>query len=84
MAGEVRPEQVAGVIDELSPDLLALQEVDVGIPRTQHQDQAKILGKMLGMNYKFFPVVKNGAQKYGLAILSRFPFRHVRVGCLGI
>jgi endonuclease/exonuclease/phosphatase family metal-dependent hydrolase len=61
---------------------VALQEVDAGIPRTHHQDQAKILGEMLQMDYRFFPVVKNGDQKYGLAILSRFPFQDVRIGML--
>jgi endonuclease/exonuclease/phosphatase family metal-dependent hydrolase len=82
MHGEVRPEGVAGVIDELSPDLVALQEVDAGIPRTHHQDQAKVLARILNMDYRFFPVVTNGNQKYGLAILSRFPFQRVRVGWL--
>ncbi|MGD2099296.1 MAG: endonuclease/exonuclease/phosphatase family protein [Desulfobacterales bacterium] len=80
--GSVRPEQVAAVIDELTPDLVALQEVDANIPRTHNTDQAKLLAKALGMDFSFFPVVKNGDQKYGLAILSRFPFQHVRVGWL--
>jgi endonuclease/exonuclease/phosphatase family metal-dependent hydrolase len=82
MDGKVRPEKIAGVIDSLSPDVVALQEVDAGIPRTHHQDQPKILGEMLEMNCSFFPVVKNGDQKYGLAILSRFPFQDVRIGRL--
>jgi endonuclease/exonuclease/phosphatase family metal-dependent hydrolase len=82
MDGKVRPERIAEVIDDLSPDVVALQEVDAGIPRTHHQDQAKIIGEMLGMDFRFFPVVKNGNQKYGLAILSRFPFQDVRVGWL--
>ena len=82
MDGKVRPEKIAGVIDSLSPDVVALQEVDAGIPRTHHQDQPKILSEMLEMNCSFFPVVKNGDQKYGLAILSRFPFEDVRVGWL--
>jgi len=82
MDGKVRPERIAGVIDELSPDVVALQEVDASIPRTHRQDQAKIIGEMSGMDFRFFPVVKNGNQKYGLAILSRFPFQDVRVGRL--
>ena len=82
MDGQVRPQRVAGVIGKLNPDLVALQEVDAGIPRTHNQYQAKILGEMLGMDYRFFPVVKNGDQKYGLAILSCFPFQDVRVGRL--
>ena len=82
MDGKVCPELIAVVIDELSPDVVALQEVDAGIPRTHHQDQAKIIGEILGMDFRFFPVVKNEDQKYGLAILSRFPFQDVRVGRL--
>ena len=82
MDGKVRPEKVAGVIDELSPDVVALQEVDAGIPRTHHQDQAKVIGEKLGMDFRFFPVVKNGDQKYGLAILSRFPLQDLRSGRL--
>lgn len=80
--GVVRLEQVAAVIDDLTPDLVALQEVDAGIPRTHKQDQAKTLGEMLGMDYRFFPVVQNGNQKYGLAMLSRLPFQNVRTGRL--
>ena len=82
MDGSVGPERIAGVIDELAPDVVALQEVDAGIPRTHHQEQAKILGETLGMDYRFFPVVKNGDQKYGLAILSRLRFQDVRIGRL--
>ena len=80
--GLVRPEQVAGVIDELRPHLVALQEVDSGIPRTHYQDQPKILGRLLGMDYRFFPVVKNGDQKYGLAIMSRYPIQQARTNWL--
>jgi endonuclease/exonuclease/phosphatase family metal-dependent hydrolase len=82
MDGKVSPERVAAVIDEITPDLVALQEVDAGIPRTHYQKQAKILGEILSMDYRFFPVVKNGYQKYGLAILSRFPFQSVSIGWL--
>lgn len=84
MDGTVGPERVAGVIDELTPDVVALQEVDADIPRTLKQDQAKILGGLLGMDYRFFPVVTNGDQKYGLAILSRLPFQNVRFGWLPV
>ena len=69
--GMVGPEKVAAVIAEPAPDLVALQEVDAGIARTLYQHQAKILGELLGMDSRFFPLVLNGEQKYGLAILSR-------------
>ena len=80
--GKVNPERIGAVIEELTPDLVALQEVDVGMPRTNNQDQPKILGKMLDMDHWFFPVVVDGHQKYGLAILSRFPFQNLRAGWL--
>lgn len=80
--GAVGPERVAKVIRQLTPDLVALQEVDAGIPRTHHQNQARLLGELVGMDFRFFPVVKNGDQEYGLAILSRFPIQNVRFGWL--
>jgi endonuclease/exonuclease/phosphatase family metal-dependent hydrolase len=82
MDGQVSLERIAAVIEELAPDLVALQEVDVDMARTHNQNQPKILGKLLDMDYWFFPVVVNGHQKYGLAILSRFAFQNVRVGRL--
>ncbi len=72
MDKKVNPERIAGVIGDLAPDIVALQEVDNGIPRTHHQDQAQLLAEMLNMEAFFFPVVRNGRQKYGLAVLSRF------------
>jgi len=69
---KVAPERIAGVIDDAAADIVALQEVDNGISRTHHQHQAKLLAEMLNMEFFFFPVVKNGHQKYGLAVLSRF------------
>jgi endonuclease/exonuclease/phosphatase family metal-dependent hydrolase len=72
MDKRVNPERIARVIGDSAPDLVALQEVDDGIPRTHHQDQAKLLADMLKMEAFFFPVVKSGRQKYGLAVLSRF------------
>jgi endonuclease/exonuclease/phosphatase family metal-dependent hydrolase len=69
---KVAPERIARVIDDAAADIVALQEVDNGIPRTHHQNQAKLLAEMLNMEFFFFPVVKDGHQKYGLAVLSRF------------
>lgn len=80
--GAVGLEQVAKVISQLTPDLVALQEVDAGIPRTHYQDQAKTLGELVDMDFRFFPVVKKREQKYGLAVLSRLPIQNVRVGWL--
>jgi len=72
MDKRVNPKRIARVIGDLAPDIVALQEVDNGIPRTHHQDQARLLAEMLEMEAFFFPVVISGHQKYGLAVLSRF------------
>lgn len=71
MDKEVNPQRIAKVIGEAAPDVVALQEVDNGIPRTYQQDQAELLAEMLNMKAFFFPVVKEGHQEYGLAVLSR-------------
>jgi endonuclease/exonuclease/phosphatase family metal-dependent hydrolase len=71
------PERIAGAIADLVPDIVALQEVDNGIPRTRYQNQAELLAELLGMHAHFFPLVSSGSQQYGLAVLSRFEFIEV-------
>jgi endonuclease/exonuclease/phosphatase family metal-dependent hydrolase len=46
------------------------------------QDQAGLLGEMLNMEAFFFPLVINGSQKYGLAVLSRFNCLDIRYSLL--
>jgi len=81
---KVAPERIARVIGDSAADVVALQEVDNGIPRTRHQDQAKLLAEMLDMEAFFFPVVSRGDQKYGLAVLSRFKFIDVHCDTLPV
>jgi len=81
---EVKPERIARVIADSAADVVALQEVDNGIPRTHHQDQARVLAEMLDMDAFFFPVVRSGDQKYGLAVLSRLKFLDVHCDWLPI
>jgi endonuclease/exonuclease/phosphatase family metal-dependent hydrolase len=71
MDKKLNPERIARVIGDANPDIVALQEVDNGIPRTRYQDQAGVLAEILNMNPIFFPVVNRGSQKYGLAMLNR-------------
>lgn len=75
-------EKTAGVIADLNPDVVALQEVDVNKLRTNMINQAKWLADRLGMQYLFYPVVKSGSEKYGLAILAGIPMEKIRVGRL--
>ncbi|MFO8082851.1 MAG: endonuclease/exonuclease/phosphatase family protein [Desulfobacterales bacterium] len=75
-------EKIACVIADLDPDVVALQEVDVNKLRTNMINQAKWLADRLGMQYLFYPVVKNGSEKYGLAILAGIPMEKMRFGVL--
>jgi endonuclease/exonuclease/phosphatase family metal-dependent hydrolase len=69
------PERVAEVIHKLDADVLLLQEVDDGVPRSNHDSQVDVLGELLGMKHRsWFPNVEvRGGGRYGNAILSRYP-----------
>ncbi len=59
-------------------DILCLQEVDEGVPRSRGQAQATVLAEALGMPHVAFQrnvKLKHGS--YGNAILSRFPLEEV-------
>jgi endonuclease/exonuclease/phosphatase family metal-dependent hydrolase len=73
MDGRVRLKRIAEEIRASGPDIIALQEVDRFHPRSGFQDQAKRLGKLLGMNSVFSPSLNFGCMQYGNAVLSRFP-----------
>lgn len=65
--------RLAKVIDTLSPDIIALQEVDVGTERASGVDQPALLGKLCRMRYAFGQAMPYQGGQYGEAILSRFP-----------
>ncbi|HYG62074.1 MAG TPA: endonuclease/exonuclease/phosphatase family protein [Thermoanaerobaculia bacterium] len=69
-----RPERVAGIIAHYDPDLVLLQEVDEGAPRSRELDLAKEMAHVL--NFPYFAVGHNVSLRkgrYGNATLSRFP-----------
>lgn len=66
-------EKVGAVLAELRPDVVALQEVDVGVSRTERVDQARVLAERLGMQYVFAGAIVRGGGDYGVALLSRLP-----------
>jgi endonuclease/exonuclease/phosphatase family metal-dependent hydrolase len=69
--------RLAKVINDLSPDLVALQEVDVGTERALGVDQAALLGRLCGMHHAFGQAMPYQGGQYGEAILSRFPIETV-------
>lgn len=73
--------KIAATIQNESPDVVALQEVDVAwSARSNFADQVTELAKALGMQARYAPIYRfPGAspdkplREYGIALLSRFP-----------
>ena len=59
-------------------DVVALQEVDVGVRRTGYFDQPRTLATALGFHYVFAASIKYQEGNYGLAVLSRWPLVQVQ------
>lgn len=74
--------RVAAVIAAEAPDIVALQEVDVGRARTGHVDQAREIARRLGMSSRFHAALKVEEELYGDAILTALPERLVCAGPL--
>ena len=66
-------ERIAGVINKEHPDLVALQEVDRGVRRTQGIDEIAELARLTKLNYAFAHNIDYQGGEYGVAILSKFP-----------
>jgi endonuclease/exonuclease/phosphatase family metal-dependent hydrolase len=71
--------RIAKIIRDLSPDIVALQEVDKGTERAAGVDQAALLGKLCRMHHAFGQGLPYQGGQYGQAILSRFPIEEVCV-----
>ncbi len=82
MDGKISPERIARVIGRHQPDIVALQELDLGRKRTGQIDQPQLIAKELEMHYHFHPSVIVDEEHYGNAILSRYPLDLVRGGHL--
>lgn len=82
MDGKISPERIARVIAQHKPDIVALQEVDVGKIRTGGVDQAHLIAKKLQMDFHFHSTVRVEEEQYGDAILTHLPMRLVKIGKL--
>lgn len=80
--GRLSPQRVAEAIASTEPDIVVLQELDVGRARTGGVDQAEIIARELGMQMHFHPALKVMEELYGDAILTALPSRLVRAGPL--
>ena len=69
-----RPERITEIIDNYKPDIVLLQEVDEGAPRSRELDLARELANDLGFPYRAVGhnvTLRKG--RYGNATLSKYP-----------
>jgi len=65
--------RVAAVLEALSPDITALQEVGDFRGRTDAEAHPEWLADRLGLHMAFGPNVVRGGRRYGNAVLTRLP-----------
>lgn len=80
--GRLSPGRIADVIAAYEPDVVALQELDVGRARTGGIDQAHAIAQALGMQMHFHASLRVLEEEYGNAILTHRPSRLVKAGPL--
>lgn len=76
------PNRVLSVLESGAPDLVALQELDVGQSRSDALDQAAFLAEGLGMEFHFVAARACHGGHYGNAILARIPILEYRSAAL--
>lgn len=82
--GVLDEHRVARVIERYAPDVVALQELDVGRRRSLGRDQPRVLAERLGYGVHFTAARRCEGGTYGNAILTRFPFEVRSEGLLPV
>ncbi len=71
--------RLAQVINESKPDLVALQEVDVGVRRSGQIHEVRELARLTGLAARFGPTQHYEGGLFGNAVLSRLPILDVEI-----
>ncbi len=79
MDGEYDVKRLAEVINKFEPDLVALQEIDVGVERSGRVHQIRELGKHTGMASRYGPTQHYQGGLYGNGVLSKLPILDVAI-----
>ena len=69
--GKISPERIAKVIAMHNPDIIALQEIDA----RNNARQAKVIARLLSMNFYYHSNVMLKSGFHGNAVLSRFDMK---------
>lgn len=75
-------ERIAEVVASMKPDIVALQELDVGRERSQGSDQPGEIARLLDMQMHFHPAYSVLDEHFGDAILTSLPNRLVKRAAL--
>lgn len=73
MDGSLSPSRIARVISQYDPDIVALQELDVGRRRSGGHDQARLIADHLKMTCHFHATLQMEEESFGDAVLSDLP-----------
>jgi endonuclease/exonuclease/phosphatase family metal-dependent hydrolase len=79
---KISPYRIAEVIAATGADIVALQELDVNRGRSGHVDQAQLIAALLEMEFHFHPAWQMAEERFGDAVLSRWPLHLVQAAKL--
>ena len=82
--GSCDPDALVGACRRLRADVLALQEVDRGVPRSNHADQTEIVATGCGLTGLYAPARPLQGGEYGNALLVRGTLDDVEHGRLPV
>ncbi len=82
MDGKLSTDRIARVVSRHEPDVIALQELDLGRIRSDGIDQSERIARRLEMTFHFHSTFRLKDGHYGNAILSRYPMALVKTGKL--
>lgn len=77
--GQYDIERLAKVINKARPDVVALQEVDVGVKRSGRVHQAQRLAELTGMAVRYGPTQHYEGGLFGNAVLTRHEILDVQI-----
>ena len=77
MDEQLNLERIANVILSKSPDIVCMQEVDSGQPRSLMKDFPVLFSELLGMQQAFGDNFHFDGGKYGNAIFTHFPMDYI-------
>jgi endonuclease/exonuclease/phosphatase family metal-dependent hydrolase len=80
--GKLDMKRIADIIKATQPDVVALQEIDRKVKRSNQIDQPAELAKLTGMKAEFAKAIDLQGGEYGQVVLSRFPMKAVKTHIL--